>query len=1240
MADFALPTALSISDVRRNGMPAVRRTVIHGSTSQNTYGPGELVYVPIETGSAGSFFMTETSRLCMTVTVYNKNLFTDFMNLPRCGANVFIEELGLEVHNSLNENQRFYAEMIEQEMIRNGENQVPFEMTISNPLEPGGGLAGDLHCNLIKPSMITTTGLPHGIRYAVLKQPLGSNVASTVPDIISEGILLNGHGYLKRPYGRNGYGTIADLGLVDPANGLTAQFQSGGFVGLVPPAVVGGVPNPVLRDQFGWWAETNMPCSSSYDDRLNGSFLRTVRIPTDGVTAQGDLGGDDWRIVTSNVPSTAGNRTNADLASLSALDNQVFKTNRFIGTAAGGNEVRRYAFNYPRISAFGSNLSDNTMFDVHYGQTLGGYTPMMWPAKQSTDIEKFLRYVRMPKGINTKNVHNYLANCKNIPIGVAVNLTDDPYGARALWKGDDATGMTSVPTTTDPRGERYSFRVSLQLYSCLLGVFAHKWFPSLLIGAGRMRLRFRLQQPNIAMQTLMDPCRIVPGTGRDRYPYLGIAHTGTKTVGTIVNADVGVIAHGIHPIMVQNYVPGLCYNNLVAIGRFPVPQLRMKMATRPNTFMTTLTVSDGNNRQQLAARIADGSVMGASSLNGATGTNYRTYTEFLNLASFDDQAGTYNWKRWSTAGFIAPIESADNVVGNINTAIQALQFRTIRNLEAVVNTLSKSLEDLSDNVVFGYPSTVLSKINLDGTEYIDPVLVPNTGPGVSTFDLNNVNYLTGGEHQSTSLTARADHILRPPTFSSPIFAHQNFFTQTNYNAYMADTATDALRRRTGFADYQNVARVRPIWCQDGQKYPVDLHLQGMNWDIYAAPQPQYVPVLRPWDKSVNRTFTEANPAIGQQSEYANESQLCYGTHLKRSVAQVRRSNKNLFLLNMDGDHAPTAAERPTYTVSEISYRVEELILPESASMQIIASAMEGGITMEADMIKSVEQILPQQANQKILINVSAGVVNDICFVFQPTEMLNGDKAYGYNSFAFYCPWTSFKFQKQSTGTVDGTVPQPQTVNAVPTTPDNYNYLGGEPNYYNALMNGENIGINCYMSIATEYFPRNPIDDLQTLIDHVTWGDQRRGDVEYLGLTPCVQNSYDSTNFTVISPFQDGFFSVFTPIECLDDQTITDNPFWTPLECNIKKLIRGKRAAKPALPFYKPLEGTFHLALNLQAFMGQQDRMNVGSPMVNNNSYLNMQNCHLLANYECRMLVFIRVFARVVIERGGIIQIFT
>lgn len=1224
MADLALPQSLSISDTRRNAMPAIRRTVLHGSTSQNVYGAGELVYIPVDTGTAGAFFVPETSRLDMTVNVYNKNYFVDFINLPRCGFHALIEEFGIEIHNSLHENQRFYAEMIEMEMVRNGENMVPFEMTVSNPHDVGGGIAGVLHINFIKPSMVTTAGLPHGVKYSTMQHPQGSNVTSSVPDIITQGLLLNSNPYLKQPLGRNGYGTIANV----TYNG---GVQSGGTVGY--DATLG------LANRFGLWANTGLPTSSSYDDRI-----ATIAQPTYtcGITPKSEVtvpaGQREFPPRVSNmgaVGGTANGTVQIPSGTSYGYDLSKILPSRFTGyNAAGGN----YSKMIPRIDPnFGTLQSDNSIFDVHYGQTVGGYTPMMWPAKQPCNMEKLLPKLREARrGVNTKNVQNYYAHCKNIVVSIPVDLTSDPYGQTAIW----GPSVHTLPGMSDKtKGQLHSFRVSLKLYSCLLGVYAKKWFPSLLIGAGRMRIRMRLQQPNIAFQTLMDPCRVVPGTARDKYPYLGIHHSGGTSISQLVNADVSSIAHSVHPIMVSNYIPGSCYNDLIAMGRFPIPQIRMKAMNEPFGISHHLYRRGGGVGQVPIWHkdtMQDEGYFYTEKVTVAD-QNFASLVCGPNLKSGDTTKDNSYFFHWQA---LTPLEGATSgewlshvqhemeylhkMIADLNYELHRnshygfppnpLKYESgllvpIENYENVNAPDAHTLPIVDGKTVGTVPSTIGSLQNYQyHTDFTSSFI---KDPEATTYAYN------AGDHDTAQLIfhpSSAEYVLA----TSGVAPTGDGDADGSFDMMGDATPPAATFTHTGAL---NPAKSLPL--------PSDGNLNSLNWDPFCHPQPQYAPVISPWDKGTARQIGD--------SHFVNENAACYGTFLERSVAQVRRTNQNLFALKVSGQGAAGITERLTYTVSNIVYRVEEIILPESASMQIIASAMEGGITIEADTIKSIETILQKQDNQKILLNVSAGIVNDICFCFQPTEMLQGDKAYGYNSFATYCPWTSFQFVQQKEGTKLSTGTQ---IAPAPDTPDEYNWLGGDPQFYNALTQGDNIAINTFLSIATEYFPRNPINDLNTLLDHITWGDQHRGYVEYLGLDPVMQNTYDTSNFQAILPFQDGFFSVFTPIECLDDQTITDNPYFTPLECNLKRPIRGKRAIRPALPFFKPFDGTFHLAFNLQAFMHQEERMNVGTPMVNNNSYLNMQNCHMIRMHETRMITFIRCFARVVIERGGIVQIFT
>lgn len=1203
MADFALPTAASISDTKRNALPAVRRTVISGNTSQNEYGEGEYVYVPIASGTAGAFWDCRTSRIHMTIITFNKNYFVDFINLPRCGFHTIIEELGVEVNNSLHDNNRFHAESIEMQMIRNGENMVPFEMVVSNTHEVGGGNAGELHINLVKPSMVTPTGLPHGVQYAVLQQPAGSTVSASVANTITEGLLLNHHPYLRKPMGRNGFGHIAQVGIRD--NTGTVQY-TGGYVGISDTSTAS------LNEEFAWWAETTLPSASTYDDRIHKQSRVEYKIKQGGTAGNGTFGAASTDTVKSTYEAIPTANFNSVTGGTSYNhDTQVLATNRFYGTHSKGG---RYSKIYPRIDAYGSQYSDNSIFDVDYGQTVGGYTPGMWPAKQPCNIQKLKKERQEAlRGVNTKNIHDYYANCKNISVAIPVNLSSDPYGKTAIWGGDE---IKALPVKNDTRGHMYRFRVSLRFYSCLFGEYQQKWWPSLLFGEGRIRLRMKLQRASVAFQTLMDPCRRVPHTARDWMPYQGVFETANH-MSSLTLDPINSVAHAIHPILISDYVPGAVFNDMVCTGRFPVPQQLTKLMNKPLDFFTTRSrrLCLDETIDSLENRTED--VFGGSfKTTGGVDIDKNQHC-YLSLAAPQELPTTVD-----TSGYYPQIKGtvelteSDGDGAHLTEAQDDRVYNSIR-FQGVYTVLRDILHELSTNSYFGYPTNPLR----NGTTNIQ--LDSNlTDPGINTLLAIN--------KAKTQLT------------TDPIYQFQNYHHNTDFVNFFTDrgrqttvspyVGADGIKYSAG--DYKTE---QALWHPSQATVATnqlgmfaDYRAGGLNWEIFNYPVPQYVHMSTPWNKRGARTFLA--------EDFYSEEQGCFGTFLPASVAQVRRTHRNLYSFGSDSTYYPGVTERFTYRVSDISFVVEEIILPESASLQIVASAMQGGITMETHAIKTVEQILQRQDLQKQLINVSAGIVDDICFGFQPTEIFQGDKAYGYNSYAFYNPYTSFRFMLQKVGTKDST--NGATIIPPPTIEDDYNWLGGEPQYYNSLSHEPHLGINTMLSIATEFFPRVPIDDVHTLIEQVTWGDQRRGDVEYLKIEPMFQNTYDASNFQQIVPFNDGFWSVFTPIEALDDQTITDNPYWTPLECNLQKRIRGVRANNPALPFFKPLEGTFHLSFNLQAYMGQQDRLNVGVPMVNNNSYLQMQGAHMLREWETRMLVFIRCFARIVIERGGILQIFT
>jgi hypothetical protein len=315
-------------------------------------------------------------------------------------------------------------------------------------------------------------------------------------------------------------------------------------------------------------------------------------------------------------------------------------------------------------------------------------------------------------------------------------------------------------------------------------------------------------------------------------------------------------------------------------------------------------------------------------------------------------------------------------------------------------------------------------------------------------------------------------------------------------------------------------------------------------------------------------------------------------------------------------------------IKNVQIVTQQIVLPRTAALSIIENALNGGISMETHAWKEMESMLPRQESQKALINMAAAFCTDISFVFRPINTYQGDVAYGYNSFSFYNPFTSFRFEFDP------------TLTPTSSSERDYNYLGGRPIYYNECIIQQRVGFDIQLQLSSELLPRQPIDTIRRLIQHVRWGDQVFSDRDYMQLDPHIHPSYGTQKGMVINTLQDGFWACYLPISALDDQTITSNPFFAPAEISLRKMLRGKRAPINALPFYKPFDGTFHLSFNLETFMGQNEKIRTGVPIVNNNMFLKMDKCHLLRDYDTQLLTIAQCDARVVFERGGTMQFFT
>ena len=149
------------------------------------------------------------------------------------------------------------------------------------------------------------------------------------------------------------------------------------------------------------------------------------------------------------------------------------------------------------------------------------------------------------QGIKKYRLQDYflfLANVKNIPIGVApkqnilVNhkALVGELGAAvsnlvsydtelANWNFTTLTAMQTGFSSTQ------TFTVALPIFSGLIGVWAEKAFPTMLIAPGSFYLQIRFAKVAQAFQFTMDPCRRIFGTYPDYVPSIGPIASGYIT---------------------------------------------------------------------------------------------------------------------------------------------------------------------------------------------------------------------------------------------------------------------------------------------------------------------------------------------------------------------------------------------------------------------------------------------------------------------------------------------------------------------------------------------------------------------------------------------------------------------------------------------------------------------------------------------------------------------------------------
>ena len=186
-----------------------------------------------------------------------------------------------------------------------------------------------------------------------------------------------------------------------------------------------------------------------------------------------------------------------------------------------------------------TNRLDNTY--VTWPSTIRPEPPGLNPVR--TENENRLKKYRV------QDYLAWLSNVKNVPVGVAplknfiksdTNWGDVNNAATNVigntWNIDKAVNTNDhmAPSNTG----QFTTTVSLPIFSGILGVWAEKMFPTMLVAPGSMYLQIRWAKAVTAFQYAMDPCRRVFGTYRDYLPNCGLStYYKTEQKGQVLLSD-------------------------------------------------------------------------------------------------------------------------------------------------------------------------------------------------------------------------------------------------------------------------------------------------------------------------------------------------------------------------------------------------------------------------------------------------------------------------------------------------------------------------------------------------------------------------------------------------------------------------------------------------------------------------------------------------------------------------------
>jgi len=463
----AIPRMLNLSSRKPTTVEAFVRSVSSIATNAQSFGPNTYANIVLDTSTPGAFLDPNQSFIEFDFEVTNTNPYIDYMNLSAAGMASFIEEFRIYNQGTPIEEILQYNLMFEHWMKMGGHAQTKFRMFMENswraPVLPS---QSDL--NFVKPPMVDREGLC---------------MHPTPVNMFGDGNTLCQHN----------------------EQGNYRSARASGYWGL----------NPSEGVNYGWTDKPNADADGCW-----GLTKGSNRSPGDNVL--------QYEKNSNGVAYASGRVKTNFIGPMNYIHMYHNYDMRNSGCTAGGN-LRSQCW---------TNRIDNTY--VTWPNTLRP-EPLIKNIVRQQQEENIKRY-------RLQDYLMFLANVENIPIGVSpvksfiknedalVPVSKDPApggpGDETLlpttWNAN-VTGQINannwnwdVVTQTPPEG-KIKFHVTLPIFSGLLGVWAEKAFPAMLISPGSFYIQIKWAKMQQAASFTMDPCRRIYGTYRDYVPSYGLS---------------------------------------------------------------------------------------------------------------------------------------------------------------------------------------------------------------------------------------------------------------------------------------------------------------------------------------------------------------------------------------------------------------------------------------------------------------------------------------------------------------------------------------------------------------------------------------------------------------------------------------------------------------------------------------------------------------------------------------------